>query len=126
MTSKKYFHLQLLCAFAIVLFSLFGFYMYKSGFFEEKKQTLKYQENNDIDYNVYLKKNDFFETDHLEKNKTYITSLIDHINVDYKYNIQFDYPVEGEYKYYIYAVVESKKSNSEDKYWSKEYQHFHE
>ena len=124
MTNKKYFRLQLLCLFGIVLFSLIDIFMYKSGYFEEKKLTLKYQENSDIDpidYKVYLKDNDFFETEYLEKNKTYITNLIDHINVDFNYKIQFDHPVEGEYKYYVYATIESKKTNGDANYWSKDY-----
>ena len=121
MTSKKYLRLQVLCIFCVVLFSLLDIYMYKKGYFEEKQLTLKYQETNDIDYKVYLKENDFFETDYLGKNKTYITSLIDYINVDYNYNIEFDHPVTGDYQYYVYATIESKKTNSDDKYWSKDY-----
>lgn len=125
MTAKKYTLVQILFVICIILFSFIDVYMYKKGYFSEKKVTLKYQENNDIDYKVYLKKNDFFDDKYLEKSqseiKTYITSLIDHINVDYKYNIQYDHPVTGEYKYYVYATVESNKSNGEAKYWSKDY-----
>jgi len=120
-TSKKYFYLQLICIFGIVLFSLMDLYLYKNEFFDEKKATLKYQEDNKIDYKVYLKKNDFFETKYLEKDKTYITSLIDHINVDFDYNIKFDNPVNAKYKYYIYVQLESNKTNSQSNYWTKEY-----
>ena len=121
MTSKKYFYLQLVCIFGIVLFSLMDVYLYKNDYFEAKKATLKYQEKNDIDYKVYLKKNDFFDTKYLEKDKTYITSLIDHINVDYNYNIEFDHPVDATYKYYVYVTLESNKTNSNSNYWTKDY-----
>lgn len=121
MTIKKYTIIQVFFVICIVLFSLFELFMYKKGYFEENKVTLKYQENNEIDYKVYLKKNDFFETDYLEKGKTYITSLIDHINADFTYNIQFDNNVSGSYKSYVYATVESGKSNGDAKYWSKDY-----
>lgn len=121
MTIKKYTIIQVFFIICIALFSLFELFMYKKGYFEEKKAYLKYQENNEIDYKVYLKKNDFFETEYLEKGKTYITSLIDHINADFSYNIQFDNPVSGSYKYYVTATVESGKSNSDAKYWSKDY-----
>ena len=121
MTSKKYAFLQIVCFFGILLFSFIDFYMYKGGYFEQKKTTLSYKYDNDIDYKVYLKKNDFFDRKYLGKNETYITSLIDHINVDYKYNIMYDNKVTGDVKYYISATIESKKNNSEAKYWSKDY-----
>ena len=121
MGTRKYTIIQVLCVFGMLLFALIDFYLYKGGYFEKKMISLKYQENNEIDYKVYLKKNDFFESEYLEKGKTYITSLIDHINVDYKYNIQFDNLVDGEYRYYVYATVESNKANGEANYWSKDY-----
>ncbi len=121
MTSKKYTVIQVLFVICIILFSFVDIFMYKKGYFNEKKVTLKYQENNDIDYKVYLKQNDFFDDKYLEKGQTYITSLIDHVNVDYNYNIKYDNNVTGEYKYYVYATVESNKSNSDAKYWSKDY-----
>ena len=124
MNSKKYFLIQILCVFGIILFSCIDLYMYRNGYFEEKKATLKYQEDESkIDYKVYLKKNDFFDQEYLEKKdgKSYIASLIKYIKVDYDYNIKFDHPVSGDYRYYISAVIESKKSNSENSYWDEEY-----
>ena len=121
MTNRKYLVLEILAIFGVVVFSLVNFYLYKNGYFEEEKVTLKYQENNDIDYKVYLKKNDFFDTPYLEKDKTYITSLIDHINVDYDYNVAFDHAINGEYRYRVIVTVESKKSNNDKELWSKDY-----
>ena len=74
-----------------------------------------------MDYKVYLKKNDFFDTPYLEKDMTYITSLIDYINLDFDYNVAYDYIVNGEYRYYLYAVIESKQNNKENKLWHEEY-----
>ena len=121
MTVKKYTLIQVFFVICILAFSCTILFMYKKGYFEEKKVTLRYQENNDIDYKVYLKKNEFFEDKYLGKGKTYITSLIDHINVDFNYNVAFDHIVNGEYKYYIYVTIESGKSNGSANYWSKDY-----
>lgn len=121
MTVKKYTIIQVFFAICIFIFSFVLVYMYKNEYFEAKKMNLKYQENNDIDYKVYLKKNDFFDEKYLEKGRTYITNIIDHINVDYNYSIQFDNVVNGSYKYYIYVTVESGKSDGQLKYWSKDY-----
>ncbi len=121
MTAKKYTLIQAFFVLCIIVFSIIDVYMYFNGYFEAKKVTLKYQENNDIDYKVYLKKNDFFETKYLGKDETYITSLIDHINADFNYKIDFDALIDGKYTYYVYATVESNKSNGQSKYWSKDY-----
>ena len=52
--------------------------------------VINYKEaGNPIDYKVYLKKNNFFETDYLDEGVTYISSLIDYIDVDFKYKSSF-------------------------------------
>lgn len=124
MNSRKYFLIQVLCVLGIILFSCIDLFMYRNKYFEEKKVTLKYQETESkIDYRVYLKKNDFFDTEYLEKKdgKSYIASLINYIKVDYNYNIKFDHPVSGDYRYYISATIEANKSNNEKNYWSEDY-----
>ena len=49
-----------------------------------------YQENNSINYKVYLKENHYFETPYLEENGWYITNLIDYLDIDYRYIISFE------------------------------------
>ena len=49
------------------------------------QDVVNYVENSSIDYKVYLKKNNYFDTPFLEKNKVYITSLIDYIDIDFSY-----------------------------------------
>ena len=94
-----------------------------NGLNTKKTITLKYQENNNIDYKVYLKENDFFEDKYIEKGKTYITSLIDYIHIDYQYNIEFDKIVDGDFNYKVMAKVEAnKKDNEVGNYWTKEYE----
>ena len=55
----------------------------------KKCETSKhiYREDNSVDYKVFLKENGFFDKPYLEKNKTYITSLIDYIEFFLIYNI---------------------------------------
>ena len=55
--------------------------------------------------------------------KTYITSLIDHIEVDFDYNIGFNDTIDADYKYKIIAKIEANKSDTTSKsnYWTKEY-----
>ena len=84
--------------------------------------SLEYKEDNSVNYKVFLKNNSYFDTPYLDENRTYITSLIDHINVDYKYNLKLNEKVNGKYKYKIDAIVSANKPNGETgSYWSKSY-----
>lgn len=105
----------------VCLCASMGWLLINHGKNSDKKVTINYEENSDIDYKVYLKKNSFFETPYLEKNRTYIASLIDYIWVDFKYSFKVDQNVKGEYSYYLKGVVSANKDDSNDYYWSKEY-----
>ena len=93
------------------------------GLLSKDYVNLTYQEDNSINYKVYLKENNYFETPYLGENRTYIASLIDYIDIDYKYLINFDQKISGKYNYYVVASVDANKPNGEDgNYWHKEYQ----
>ncbi len=84
--------------------------------------SLKYKENNSLEYKVFLKKNNYFDTAFLGENRTYITSIIDYIKINYHYNLNFSENVNGDYTYRIDAVVLANKPNGNDGYyWQKEY-----
>ncbi len=71
-----------------------------------KHQFIKYTENSDIDYKVYLKENDFYNKNYLEKGKGYIASLIDSITSNFKYSIKFSENVSYNYSYRIAVEVD--------------------
>ena len=84
--------------------------------------NFSYQEDNSVHYKVFLKENDFFETPYLDENKTYITSLIDHLNIDFQYLINFSEEVSGNYEYVIKAIISADKAdNAVGNYWTKEF-----
>lgn len=91
------------------------------GFNNYKTVSLKYEEDNYIKYNVFLKKNSFFDTPFLGEGRTYIASLIDYIGVNFHYDINYDKPVDGNYKYKYVALVRANKKESDGYYWEKEY-----
>ena len=71
---------------------------------------------------MYLKENPYFETSYLGENRTYIASLIDYIDIDYKYAIDFTKSVTGKYKYYVKASIYANKPNGETGYyWFKDF-----
>ena len=74
---------------------------------KNKKEYINYSETSAIDYQVYLKENDFFKERYLGKDRNYIASLIDYINAQFKYNIQLDKKgVDFDYSTRIEADVE--------------------
>ena len=66
-----------------------------------------YREGGSIDYNVFLKDNEFFEESHLGKDQSYVASLIDKIIADYSYEIDMDSDdVNYKYSYSIKSRLE--------------------
>ena len=83
---------------------------------KNKYQYIKYNEKSDVEYNVTLKDNKFYETNKLEKDNQYISELIDYINANFKYNLSLEKKdVEYKYSYRIEANV-SVKDRSTNRY----------
>ena len=115
---------QTMIVVSCLIFLFCGILCLTLGTNNKKEISIKYKEDNDIDYKVYLKDNDFFDDKYLEKedNKPYITSFIDYIHVDYKYSITFDQKVDGKYRYKVVAQIEANKTdNQQGNYWTKKY-----
>jgi hypothetical protein len=73
----------------------------------QKKYYIGYREGGSIDYNVFLKENEFFEQQHLGKDQSYVASLIDRIIADYSYEIDMDTDdVNYRYSYSIKSRLE--------------------
>ena len=106
----------------IIILALMSCAFFYFGFKKSSSIKYSYKEDNTVDYKVYLKENSFFETPYLEKNKTYITSLIDYIDTDFKYNITFNKEVSGQIKYQLFAEIKADKNNNDiGNYWTKTY-----
>ncbi len=71
------------------------------------KYYIGYRESGSIDYNVFLKENEFFEKNHLGSDQSYVASLIDRIIADYAYEIDMDTDdVNYRYSYTIKSRLE--------------------
>ena len=108
--------------FLIVFLLVLGVFLIFQSFHNKKYNKISYSEDNEVHYKVFLKENNFFDTPYLEEGKTYITSLIDYLNIDFKYQIDFSEKVTGKYEYYLEASIEADKSNNEiGNYWTKDF-----
>lgn len=124
---KKKFRLKMFAKYTIYtvlllcLFFLCILYLIK-GYEEQTVEKINYKDESSTDYRVYLKENDFFEAPYLEKNSTYISSLIDYINVNFIYKLNYSKIVSGKYSYYIQATILANKAEDQTKnYWKKTY-----
>lgn len=87
-------------AVAIVISSIVAYQLNKTYY-------IGYNESGSIDYNVFLKDNEFFEEDHLGKDQSYVASLVDKIVADYSYEIDMDTDdVNYKYSYSITSRLE--------------------
>lgn len=103
----------------LVFFSSFYFFKLSNNNYEQ--DILGYSENSLIDYKVYLKKNNYFDSPFLGKDKVYITSLIDYVDIDFSYDINFDSKRSGRLVYSIKGIMSANVSNTNKDYWQKTY-----
>ena len=103
----------------IVLLSLIFIYFAGIFFSKTKNEYVKYVEDSNIDYKVYLKENDFFEKNYADSEKQYIASLIDYIDANFKYSIDTgNKNIDFSYSYYVDAVVDVKEKTTNKSLYS--------
>ncbi|MBR2840355.1 MAG: DUF5305 domain-containing protein [Bacilli bacterium] len=89
-----------------------------------KKKLYSYNYTADMNYRVYIKPNNFYTAPYMGMNKSYIASLIDHLEVDAKYNFKSTEEIDYTYNYSIVATARGMAEDSDGKdvdVWSKEY-----
>ena len=73
----------------------------------KKKYYIHYTERGNIDYNVFLKENEFYEESYLGQGQSYVASLIDRIIANFNYRIDMDSKdVNYRYSYKISSTLE--------------------
>lgn len=67
---------------------------------------VKYSENGKIDYKIYLKDNNYYNTSYLEKGMQYVASLIKTINVRFDYQMHSDSKIDFDTNYKVVGEVQ--------------------
>ena len=118
--------LRNICISTIILFV--GIVLvYKSFKIEQGLQNLlyAYNINRNVNYTVNLKENPFFESNTLEMNKTYVSNLVDNINMDFTYSMSGNKKAKTKYEYQVVAVSNIKYASSDSEasnpIWTKQY-----
>jgi len=99
-------------AIAAVIFLAIGCFVTVLGFNPGYDRAVGYSDHARIDYKVYLKKNNFYKEPYLRPGMSYVTSLIDYLDVDFGYNLDFDNAVDLDYHYHFVATVTADKARS--------------
>lgn len=79
---------------------------------ENKNVLMTYEDNSEVTYTVTTKQNSFYQTSTLGMNQIYPASLIDKVNIVYKYNLTTSEKANYNYRYFATAtIVINKKDN---------------
>lgn len=66
---------------------------------------VSYNEKGRVDYKVYLKENNYYESNYLDRDMQYIASLINTINADFKYEMHSTNELKYNYSYKIIGTI---------------------
>ena len=103
--------------YVIPIIILIGLLIYEIGYATKKVDvaSIAYKESSDIAYKVHLKENNYYDTEYLDENSSYIASLIDDFIVDYKYINTFSEKMNYTLTYNVTADLKVYDSNNDKK-----------
>ena len=105
----------------MIFFVALAYLLFDRGFNVKTKVLVNYQEKSDVNYKVYLKKNDDFKQNYLGMNERYITKLVDRINIDFNYNNLFSKDISGYYAYEVIGSLYAYTDDINDPIWKNTY-----
>lgn len=108
------------CSLLIILLFVTAIFI-KNTIILEPTKMISYQEKGDIDYKVFLKQNNFYDKEYLDKDMVYIASLIDTISIDFLYQFYVDEQVSLSFNYDIVANLLIQDVLEKNTYFEKEY-----
>lgn len=97
------------------IFSVFG------TFTINDERIINYSEKSKLDYKVYLKENEFYDVEYLDKDRIYIANLIDRIKIDFNYKFEIEKSVNLDFEYDIIAKLLIHDNDEKNVYFEKEY-----
>jgi len=96
----------------LFLGSIYMLFMANNIDVEDKEKIISYKEESNINYEVSLKNNPYYQTPILGMNQQYPSSLIDKINITYNYKFNTDKESDYQYRYFATAtLIADNKTN---------------
>ena len=98
---------------AVTFLCIMSYLLINKSFASYNTAELDYSENGNVNYNISLIDNDYYSSRNLEGGRQYISSLIDKISADFRYNSFFEDKVVLAYSYNIVGrlYIFSKEGN---------------
>lgn len=115
---KKWILIQTVAILLLAALTLGSFWAYN-----QMNQTfyVKYTESANIDYKVQYLKNDYFDTEWIDKDQAYISELINGISADFFYQMNIDTTnIDFDYQYLIKAKLLIENSDNGTTYYTAE------
>ena len=92
-----------------------GYLLFDSISINGKKVNVKYNEIGTADYTVYLRDNNYYDTDYLKSGMKYVASLIKTINTKFNYEVHSNQNVNYTYNYKITGTLQILDRDNPDK-----------
>lgn len=73
----------------IAFLSWLSYFLINKSFANYNNVELNYSENGNVNYNISLLENEYYSNNNLESGRQYVSSLIDKISADFRYNTFF-------------------------------------
>ena len=108
MTKKRYVgYYERLIRKVFVIIVLMAVIIASALMLQQKREPIRIAiaEQGNIGLSVFLKDNDFYDTDYLPRGMQYIASLIDHLDVTFNYNFNADHYMDYTYSYDVQADI---------------------
>lgn len=105
-----------------ILFIILSFLCFKKSIMIQKEQNVFYEEYGSPNYKIYLKDNNYYKQEYLDKDMSYIANLIDKISINYNYKFNSDTELNGEYYYKIVANLEIMNPKNNSLFYQEKYE----
>lgn len=102
-------------------FVILGVNLILNSFNIQDEKSINYKEQSNLDYKVFLKKNDFYENDYLGKDMLYIANLIDNIKINLNYNFDIDENSNIDFVYDVIGKIVIADETGKNSYFEKSY-----
>ena len=86
-----------------------------------KEESITYSEKGSVDYKICLKENNFYENSCLDKNMSYVASLIKNISLVFNYNFSSNKDLDLTSKYEVVANLVISNNENSTNYYNKKY-----
>lgn len=99
----------------LLLLMVLGGYLVFSNIGIETTGQIEYQVGGEVDYQVYLKENEYYKESYLGPGREYIASIISAIRTDFDYTLEADEKINAIYRYEIVATAVATDKNDKSK-----------